>query len=217
MKPTRLAGNALQPSTTAWELSLRQTASLHVCPLRRVQEISARISARHLISAIDDDLLPETPRSIAPDRHLRLTMHDIIEPRAGLVLPDTSHVLELLEFVHSWNRKDPMLIHCYAGISRSTAAAFIALCALNSNTSEELIATSLRLSSDTATPNCLFVAYADKTLRREGRMIAAVAKIGSGRIAAECSPFALSSHYGDAPTDPGLSDHAQTRAEASYS
>lgn len=183
---------------------MRHTESLHVCSLRLVQQISERIGARQLISVIDADLLPDTPTSIAPDRHLRLAMHDISEPRPGLVLPDMSHVLELLEFVHSWKRKDPMLIHCYAGISRSTAAAFIALCALNPNASEEFIANSLRRSSDTATPNRLLVAYADKTLRREGRMIAAVSKIGSGRIAAECSPFALSSHYGETPTDAGL-------------
>lgn len=172
------------------------TASLHVCPLSRVEEIAGRIGALYLISAIDDDLMPETPRSIAPERHLRLAMHDIAEPRPGLVAPDRSHVLQLVEFVRSWDRSGPMLIHCYAGISRSTAAAFIALCALNADTQEQLIASRLRLSSETATPNRLLVTHADRALGRNGRMIAAISKIGSGTIATECVPFALSGHFG---------------------
>ena len=84
-----------------------------------------------------------------------------------------------------------MLIHCYAGISRSTAAAFIALCALNPHTSEELIASRLRLSSETACPNRLFVALADKMLGCDGRMIAAVAKMGGGILADEYSLFGM--------------------------
>ena len=88
-----------------------------------------------------------------------------------------------------------MLVHCYAGISRSTAAAFIALCALNPHTPEELIASGLRSSSDTASPNRLFIALADKVLRRDGRMIAAVNGMGQSRVADECTPFAVSAHY----------------------
>ncbi len=110
------------------------------------------------------------------------------------VLPASEHVLELLDFVQSWDRREPMLIHCYAGISRSTAAAFIALCALNPHTPEEVIANGLRSSSDTASPNRLFVALADKALGRDGRMITAVNGMGQSRIADECTPFAVSAH-----------------------
>ena len=132
---------------------------------------------------------------ISPKRHLRLAMHDIVERRMDQVLPASEHVLELLDFVQSWDRREPMLIHCYAGISRSTAAAFIALCALNPQTPEELIASDLRSSSETVRPNRLFVALADKVLRRDGRMIAAVNNMGQSRVADECTPFEVSAHY----------------------
>ncbi len=172
-------------------MSLRQSASVHVCPLRLVPEILKRTDAQHLVSAINADLMPMTPEAIAADRHLKLGMHDIVEPRPGLVCPGPEHISELLEFVHSWDRREPMLIHCYAGISRSTAAAFIALCALNPDASEDLIASRLRLSSETACPNRLFIALADKMLGRDGRMITAVGRMGRGTPADECSPFGL--------------------------
>ena len=176
-------------------MSLRPRASVHVCPLRLVPETIEETGARHLVSAIDATLLPTTPPMICPERHLRLAMHDIVEARPEQVLPASDHVLQLLDFVQSWDRREPMLIHCYAGISRSTAAAFVTLCALNPHTPEELIASGLRRSSNTASPNPLFVALADKALRRNGRMIAAVSDMGQSSMALECIPFRLSADY----------------------
>ena len=147
--------------------------------------------ARHLVSAINAHFLPETPTAISPDRHLKLDMNDIVAAQPDLVLPNAGHVTKLLDFVRSWDQQAPILIHCYAGLSRSTAAAFIALCALNPRTPEDAIAHSLRRSSDTATPNRLFVALADKVMRREGRMIAALHSMGECRAAYECTPFGV--------------------------
>ena len=135
--------------------------------------------------------MPETPATISPGRHLTLDVDDTIEARPDAIPPSTKHVLELLDFVHSWNQRRPMLVHCYAGISRSTAAAFIALCALYPVTPEGLIASSLRRSSDTTSPNRLFILIADKALGRDGRMIAAVNKMGPSKMAMECVPFAV--------------------------
>jgi predicted protein tyrosine phosphatase len=172
-------------------MTLRQSASIHVCALRHVPEMIKHTGARHLVSAINADFLPETPTAIPGNRHLKLDMNDIVEPQPDLILPNTEHVAKLIDFVRSWDKQAPMLIHCYAGLSRSTAAAFIALCALNSRTPEETIARALRRSSDTAVPNRLFVAVADKVLRREGRMIAALDSMGESRRAYECTPFGV--------------------------
>ena len=163
---------------------LRQSANIHVCALRHVPKMVEHTGAGHLISAINAYFLPETPTAISPDRHLKLDMNDIVEAQPDLVLPNTGHVTKLLDFVRSWDKQAPILIHCYAGLSRSTAAAFITLCALNPRTPEDAIAHALRRSSDTATPNRLFVALADKVMRREGRMIAALPQHGrvSSRI-----------------------------------
>jgi predicted protein tyrosine phosphatase len=108
-----------------------------------------------------------------------------------LVLPSDVHVTALLEFVKRWDRKAPMLIHCYAGVSRSTAAAFIAACALSPDRDEHEIAAAIRRNSPTATPNSRLVALADAMLQRNGRMKAAIAHIGRGADCFEGPPFAL--------------------------
>jgi predicted protein tyrosine phosphatase len=84
-----------------------------------------------------------------------------------------------------------MVVHCRAGISRSTAAAFIALCATRPDREERAIARALRAASVYATPNPRLVALADELLGRDGRMIAAIAAIGAGELAFESVPFTL--------------------------
>jgi predicted protein tyrosine phosphatase len=83
------------------------------------------------------------------------------------------------------------LIHCWAGISRSTAAAFISLCALNPEADELRLAQALREASPTAHPNRRLVRLGDTVLQRSGRMIEAVESIGPGEFAEEALVFTL--------------------------
>jgi predicted protein tyrosine phosphatase len=182
-------------------MQARPSASVHVCALRHIPEVLNNSGARHLISAINADLAPATPTGLMPERHLRLDMHDIQDVRDGATAPAEEHVGQLIDFVQSWDREAPLLIHCYAGLSRSTAAAFITLCALNPNAPERAIALALRRASDTAVPNRRFVSLADAFLKREGRMLAALDGMGANRIAAECVPFFVDGHHAPLSTD----------------
>jgi predicted protein tyrosine phosphatase len=165
--------------------------TIYVAPLSLVEVTVADAGVSHLVTLINGDTAIPTPPSIGPDRHLRLAMNDICEPQPGLVLPCGSHVTDLIGFARSWDRQAPLLVHCWAGISRSTAAAFIVLCALNREGTEHDLAWALRRASPTAYPNRLLVALADEALSRDGRMIAAVEDIGRGQIAEEAEVFAL--------------------------
>ncbi len=118
-------------------------------------------------------------------------MSDIVEPLDGHILPGAEHVETLLGFVRGWEREAPIVFHCYAGISRSTAAAFITACALAPEHPEDDIARRLREASATATPNARMVALADDMLSRGGRMVDAVRRIGRGADAFEGTPFTL--------------------------
>ncbi len=80
-------------------------------------------------------------------------MDDICEVMDGYVVPCDEHVTRLIDFVRAWDRAKPMVVHCFAGISRSTAGAFVAACTLNPNRDERAIAQELRRASATATPN----------------------------------------------------------------
>ena len=165
--------------------------TIYVAPLSLVETTVAGARVSHLVTLINGETPISTPSSIEPDRHLRLAMNDICEPQPGLVLPCETHVADLINFARDWDRQAPLLIHCWAGISRSTAAAFISLCALNPKGLELELARALRRASPTAYPNRLLIALADEILTRNGRMITAMEDIGRGRIAEEAEVFSL--------------------------
>src|SRR5690242_13103445 len=104
--------------------------TLHVCPLSRLPETVAATRAGHVVSLMGASAKMERPAGIAAERHLFIGVSDIVEPLEGYVLPATEHIEQLLAFVRAWGRESPLLFHCWAGISRSTAAAYIAACAL---------------------------------------------------------------------------------------
>lgn len=165
---------------------------IHVCSLRILEQMVQDHRPSHLVTLINADTMPPTPSGIDDKFHLKLAMNDIHEPKEGLVPPAELHVQHLIDFAFDWDRSAPMLIHCWAGISRSTAAAYVTLCALNPDTDENEIALLLRAASPSATPNARIVAIADNILDRNGRMTKAIDGIGRGRTAMEGEPFGLS-------------------------
>lgn len=164
---------------------------LHVCPLALIGETVAKTGARSLVTLLSPGTEIDRPSEIRPERHLYLALSDIVEPMPGQVLPHATHLEDLLGFVRAWDRAEPMVIHCFAGVSRSTAAAYIAACALKPGGDEFAIARALRAASPTASPNPRLVALADDALGRRGRMNEAIATIGRGDACFEGTPFTL--------------------------
>jgi predicted protein tyrosine phosphatase len=164
---------------------------IHVCSLARLHEIVEDTGARHLVSLIDDEANVVRPQGIAPENHLWLRLHDISAPLDGYIMPGEHHVADLIRFVRGWDRGSPLVMHCYMGISRSTASAYASVCALNPQRDETSIAQALRRASPTATPNIRIVSLADRLLGRNGRMVAAIETIGRGNFAEEAAPFRL--------------------------
>lgn len=138
---------------------------------------ASEIGATRAITLINGPMMAdiETPPLISPGGHLRLIMNDIDHPAEGLVAPEAAHIHQLLDFLSGWDQETPLLVHCHAGISRSPAAAFIAMCLLRPQTPEDELAQRLRAASAAAKPNRLLVRLADQVLGREGRMIVACA------------------------------------------
>jgi predicted protein tyrosine phosphatase len=164
---------------------------LYVCPLSRLEETVMRCGADRVISLLAENTALTRPASIVAANHLLLSMHDIIEVQPDMTPPGLEHVERLLDFAQAWNRARPLVIHCYAGISRSTAAAYIIAAALAPHRDEHDLAQALRRASPSATPNQRLVAIADELLGRKGRMSEAIASIGRGAEAFEGTPFAF--------------------------
>jgi predicted protein tyrosine phosphatase len=165
--------------------------TLHVSSLASLHDTVAATGASHVVTLINVNTVVDRPPSIAAERHLFLGMSDIVAPMDGHILPGEAHLHQLMAFGRKWDRTRPMVIHCWAGISRSTAAAFVIACMLNPKRDEHELAQTLRAASPSATPNARLVEIADSILDRQGRMITAIESIGRGADAFAGTPFRL--------------------------
>ena len=155
-----------------------------VSPLSAVPRLVTQSAVTHVLGLLGPESAhPEL--GLSERNHLRLIFHDITGPMDGMLPPMRLHVERITDFVENWDRTGKLLIHCWAGISRSTASAFTAMCLLNPRLDEHELARELRSHSPVATPNRRMIELADQILCRNGRMVAAVEAIGVGENAYE--------------------------------
>jgi predicted protein tyrosine phosphatase len=164
---------------------------IHVCSLAALSDTVKASGASHVLTVMANVDQVQRPESILPANHLKVQVDDITEQLEGFVAPSHLHIEQVLDFVRGWDRGAPMVVHCYAGISRSTASAFAAACLLNPNRDESSIARQIRAASPIASPNRLIVSLADKALGREGRMLRALDEMGPGSMMVEGIPFRI--------------------------
>jgi predicted protein tyrosine phosphatase len=145
-----------------------------VCPLSKVGSVIAARAPERIVSLLDPDSPSPYVGVEYANRHLRLSFHDVEIATWDEDIPTPQDIGELLAFVEAWARTAPLLIHCRAGVGRSTAAAFVTACALNPQADEKLIALALRRVAPFARPNEMLVRRADAALARRRRMSAAI-------------------------------------------
>ncbi|HEX3674100.1 MAG TPA: hypothetical protein VHU87_07475 [Rhizomicrobium sp.] len=164
-----------------------------VTPLSGIHNAISGYRPSHMITLLSPDHMIETPAGIDPARHLRIGMNDVAEPVGSEMPPSAKHIDDLIAFGRGWDMKQPMLVHCWAGVSRSMAAAFILLNDRLGPWNERDIAQAMRRRAPHAYPNPLMVKLADKALSRDGRMIAAADAMRRGKIVdeGECVEFPL--------------------------
>jgi predicted protein tyrosine phosphatase len=149
-----------------------------VCPLSSVRAIVELHAPERIVSLLDPEFdFPEFGSAYL-DNHLRLHFHDTHGCTDSQIAPSAEQVQQLLKFLSSWTRSAPLLIHCRAGIGRSSAVGFISACLHNPATAELSIALALRNASPLARPNELLVELADKAMSRSGRMLQSIRETG---------------------------------------
>ncbi len=163
---------------------------LIIAPRHEVAGLTARHQPSHLVSLASPGPV-EALIAQPPPHWLDLRFNDIAEPREGLTPPGEAEVAALLAFAARWDGTRPLLIHCWAGVSRSTAAAYVIACARTAPGREADWAKRLRSLAPTATPNPLIVALADRLLNRDGAMTRAITAIGRGADTDWGAPFEL--------------------------
>jgi len=160
---------------------------IYVCPFVHAQQSHAALRPQRVLGLLSPGQ-DEAPLIVPRVDRLELRFNDIPGPQAGLVPPSKDDVGAILDFGRSI---DSLLIYCFAGISRSTAAAFAIACQAHQSHDERAIACALRRLSPSATPNPLMIALADEALGRGGRMTSAIADIGRGDGLFSGESFAL--------------------------
>ena len=146
-----------------------------VCGLDELAN-QAAAGVTHILSILDPGWPePEVLRNFDVDRRLRLHFHDVIEPLPGWIAPERWDVDLLLAFGR--NVADAgahLLVHCHAGVSRSTAAAILILAQRHADRpADEALAEVARLRPR-AWPNLRMLELGDAALGRNGEIVAAV-------------------------------------------
>ena len=112
---------------------------LLVAPLSSLPDVLQTHAPSHLISLLSPEHMIDTPAGFPASAHLKLGVNDIVDPAAGTAPPLRQHIDQLLEFSRSWDGRRPMVIHCWAGISRSMASAYAILCAHRSTSGKAVV------------------------------------------------------------------------------
>lgn len=103
------------------------------------------------------------------DRYLQIDVHDIATGEDGLILPTQQHLQTVLEFTRSLSDDDRLLVHCLAGISRSTAIA-IGVCIQHGMTCREAYDHVAEIRPQLQ-PNTLFIRLIDEHFQLHGQLI----------------------------------------------
>jgi predicted protein tyrosine phosphatase len=162
-----------------------------VTPLSALPDSIRRYRPSRVVTLLSPEHMIATPEGFADEHHLKLPVNDIAEAWAGEAPPAEVHVQALLTFGRAWTVDAPIIVHCWAGISRSMAAAYTILCDRMGPGHELAIAQEIRSRAPHADPNRLIVRLADEMLGRDGRMIEAVESIGRGVLVTEGVPVEL--------------------------
>src|SRR5205823_13899199 len=114
-----------------------------------------------------------------PHQRLELRFHDVIEAGPGWTVPERQDVELLLTFGRALSEvQDPhLLVHCHAGVSRSTAAAALILAQARPDRPAEEALEAVSQIRPRAWPNLRILEFGDELLGRNGEIVAAVAAI----------------------------------------
>ncbi len=151
---------------------------LYITPLAHLETTLATSGARWLASFAAPGSALERPGGL--DGFLALDFNDIPQPLDGLQAVTAEQIASLIAFIRTWNGDGPLVLQCWMGVSRSTAAALIVTAIVLPQTSPSVLIGMLRRAAPHATPNPLMIALADAQLGYGGAFVQAVKKAGRG-------------------------------------
>jgi predicted protein tyrosine phosphatase len=140
------------------------------------------VGVSHVLSILDPDWpVPEAFGAFGEHAKLELRFHDIIEDQPGLIAPQPEHVASLLAFGHDLRAERGtdahLLVHCHAGVSRSTASMALILAQTLPGLPGQRIFTEILRIRPQAWPNLRILELGDAPLGRGGDLVSAAAEL----------------------------------------
>ncbi|MBM3647280.1 MAG: protein-tyrosine-phosphatase [Alphaproteobacteria bacterium] len=143
-----------------------------VCGIPELPEHAAT-GVSHVLSIIDSyEPKPGALDKYPPVDHELIRFDDVVAEYPGFEACTPDHIATILAFgerVQTWPDSH-VLVHCHAGISRSTAAAAILMCQHAAGQEEAAFLRLLRLRKH-GWPNTRMVEFADTLLKRNGALM----------------------------------------------
>ncbi|WP_374634883.1 tyrosine phosphatase family protein [Ferrovibrio sp.] len=146
-----------------------------ICGVPELPRFAGR-GVSHVIGILDPGTArPGAYADLSARHHAEFRFHDIVQPEALRLAPSRADVEALLQTCESVldAAPDHVLVHCWAGISRSTATASMLLALRNPGREDEVFA-ALSVIRPQAWPNTLMISHADDILGRRGALVSAL-------------------------------------------
>jgi predicted protein tyrosine phosphatase len=184
---------------TSSELGFR----VSICGREEIPEFEDQ-GITHLLS-IDNPGDPTPTPSEFDGVHWNISFNDIATQAEAIefdaTLPEMQDVQQVLDYAESCQQASQvqpvhLLVHCMAGVSRSTAAAYAMISSMFGEGREHDALKHILEIRPQASPNPLMVKHADAILKRNGKMLEAIKRL---RDAAD----------GDASSNPATEQEGQ--------
>lgn len=138
------------------------------------------LAASHVLSILDPEWpVPDAFGTWGEHEKLELRFNDIIAETPGMIAPSADDVAALLAFGRDvvGSRASHLVVHCHAGISRSTASmALILAQAMPAVPADEILST-VHGIREKAWPNLRMIELGDAMLGRGGALAAATSRL----------------------------------------
>lgn len=136
----------------------------------------------HVLSILDPDWpVPDAFASFGEHERFELRFHDVIEEFPGVIPPREEHVAQLLAFGKRLVAEPPpgahLLVHCHAGVSRSTASMILMVAQAQPERTASSVAREILRLRPQAWPNLRIIEMGDAQLGRGGELVEAAAEI----------------------------------------
>ena len=145
-----------------------------------IEELAGHCSAgaSHVLSILDPDYpVPEAFGAFGEHQKLEVRFHDIIDETPGLLLPQPGHVERILALGRDLLTQPVatarLLVHCHAGISRSTASMTLILAQALPEALADTVLAMVHGIREKAWPNLRLVEIGDAMLGRNGTLVQA--------------------------------------------